>query len=63
MSLVEQQFWLLRRGWSFPTLPTHQNLNREFFLIPKEEIEAQAVTFDSNEEIQTKSQDVMKTLA
>jgi hypothetical protein len=56
-------FWLLRIRQSSPTIPTHPpSLPRDFFLFPNMKLKLKCRRFDGNKEIQTVSQNVMKTL-
>jgi hypothetical protein len=55
-------FGLLRRWQSSPTLPTHWNLPLLLFPVPEDKFQLKGWCFDSGEEIQTKSQAVIRTL-
>jgi hypothetical protein len=61
-SLVVRQF-LASTKTVIPQPPYSQDLATcDFFLFPKMKLKLKGQRFDSSEEIQTKSQDVMKTL-
>ena len=56
-------FWLLRIRQSSPILPTHRTSSPViFFLFPKIKLKLKGRRFDNIKEIQTVSQNVMKTL-